>query len=204
MAPPVKSAVRVSSRLSAPVTVMPVRADSAWLCVTPLTVTMTFVPSLLSEMECEVSSVASTTSSPGGPRALLLIWEPVGAVTSVDGAAELASTGVLAAVSSCEAPVGASAAAAVLLEIATCAWSGVGEDTAEPSWLPLVPLLTVGALEGPAAAADTSADADVSGGGAVVSTDEVRGVTCGVRSGVDGSGGAVSTGPPPAAAIEPA
>jgi hypothetical protein len=137
----------------------------------------------------------------------LLISVPVGSAAA-DGVSDVGASAGVSAVLSVAPPVGVSAPAEELLLSEICASSGVGEDTAEPSWLPLVPLLTVGASgvteEEASATTAAASGASVVAGADGVSIVVATGGTTAVRSGaVSCGGGAASVRPAPLAAIEP-
>jgi hypothetical protein len=148
-------------------------------------VTLSVVPSLVSEIVCSVSSLASTTSSSGGPRAVLLTSVPVGSALDGAGADAALSTGA-SADESAAPPEGVSDEPDALLLTEICASSGVGDDTAEPSWLPLASLLTLGASGVTEEVSETAAGAAAASavvGAEGVSIVVVTGGTSPVRSG---------------------
>jgi hypothetical protein len=86
-----------------------------------LTVTLKVVPSLLREIVWDVSSVAFTTSSPGGPRAELLISVPVGSVAEAAAMTLASSLGLPAALPAASVEDGLLVVAAALESSVTCA-----------------------------------------------------------------------------------
>jgi len=145
------------------------------------------------------------TSSPGGPRASLLISVPVGSESAAGPATDASWSVALNAEASVASPVGVSVEPDALLLNEICAWSGAGADTAEPSGLPLVSLLRLGASD---VTEDSETTPDASGASVVVGAEGVSmvvatGVTCAVRSGADSSIVEGSPAPAPLEEIEP-
>jgi hypothetical protein len=132
-------------------------------------------------------------------------------IISERGTPTVLSSGALTAGAASAMLEVSSAEADPLLMSATWASSDDGEDTAEPSRLPLVPLLTLGA-SGVTVEEEEESDpeSDASATSVVVGADGVSivlatGAASPVRSGAAScGGGAASATPPPLAAIDPA